>query len=120
MFWFTCPRWLRGLFLFIFLKNLKFILFHNVFMRCQVRTLTYAGCGVEILLTVKELAAALKLTEQTVKRYVLRNEIPYRKVFRAVRFRPSEINEWINNGGLNTGLETGGGLPDDAGAGLND
>ena len=54
----------------------------------------------EILLTVKELAAALKLTEQTIQRYILRNEIPYRKIMRAVRFRPSEVNRWIDNGGL--------------------
>ena len=54
----------------------------------------------EILLTVKELAAALKLTEQTIQRYILRNEIPYRKIMRAIRFRPSEINRWIDNGGL--------------------
>jgi excisionase family DNA binding protein len=62
----------------------------------------------EILLTVKELAAALKLTEQTIQRYVLRNEIPYRKILRAVRFRPSEINAWIDNGGLNASGENGG------------
>ena len=54
----------------------------------------------EILLTVKELAKALKLTEQTVQRYVIRKEIPYHKIMRAVRFRPSEINRWIDNGGL--------------------
>ncbi len=57
----------------------------------------------EILLTVKELAAALKLTEQTIQRYILRNEIPYRKIMRMVRFRPSEINRWIDSGGLNAG-----------------
>lgn len=75
----------------------------------------------EILLTVKELAAALKLTEQTIQRYVLRNEIPYRKIMRAVRFRPSEINQWIDNGGLNACSESelnGVGLPDEAGAAL--
>jgi excisionase family DNA binding protein len=55
----------------------------------------------EILLTMKELAAALKLTEQTVQRYVLRKQIPFRKIMRAVRFRPSEIDRWIDNGGLN-------------------
>ena len=54
----------------------------------------------EILLTVKELALALKLTEQTIQRYVMRNEIPYRKIMRVVRFRPSEVNRWIDNGGL--------------------
>ena len=62
----------------------------------------------EILLTVKELAAALKLTEQTIQRYILRKEIPYRKIMRAVRFRPSEINRWIDNGGLITGRENDG------------
>jgi excisionase family DNA binding protein len=49
---------------------------------------------------MRELAAALKLTEQTIQRYVLRKEIPYHKIMRAVRFRPSEINQWIDNGGL--------------------
>ncbi|MDR0474078.1 MAG: helix-turn-helix domain-containing protein [Treponema sp.] len=63
----------------------------------------------EILLTAKELAAALKLTEQTIQRYVMRTEIPYRKkIFRAVRFRPSEINQWIDNGGLKASGETDG------------
>jgi len=58
------------------------------------------GVDLEILLTVKELAQALKLTEQTIQRYVLRKEIPFHKIMRAVRFRPSEINEWIDKGGL--------------------
>jgi len=71
----------------------------------------------ETLLTVKEVAAALKLTEQTIQRYVLRNEIPFRKIMRAVRFRPSEINNWIDNGGLKACAEnelTDGGLSDEA------
>ena len=61
----------------------------------------------ESLLTVKELAAALKLTEQTIQRYVLRKEIPFHKIMRAVRFRPSEINQWIDNGGLQTNEQLG-------------
>jgi excisionase family DNA binding protein len=85
-----------------------------------VRIYIYVEVGMEILLTIKELAAALKLTEQTIKRYVLRNEIPYRKILRAVRFRPSEINDWINNDGLIASVENGLGtivsLPDEAGA----
>ena len=51
----------------------------------------------ESLLTVKELAAALKLTEQTIQRYVLRKEIPFHKIMRAVRFRPSEIESWMES-----------------------
>jgi len=62
----------------------------------------------EILLTVKELAAALKLTEQTIQRYVLRKEIPYHKIMRAVRFRPSEIDRWIDSGGLEASIKNDG------------
>jgi excisionase family DNA binding protein len=62
---------------------------------------------IEVLLTVKELAAVLKLTEQTIQRYVLRKEIPFHKIMRAVRFRPSEINCWIDNGGLIANEELG-------------
>jgi hypothetical protein len=45
-----------------------------------VQILIHAGGGMEILLTMRELAAALKLTEQTIQRYVLRKEIPYLKM----------------------------------------
>jgi excisionase family DNA binding protein len=62
----------------------------------------------EVLLTLKELAMALKVTEQTVQRYVMRKEIPYRKIMRMVRFRPSEINRWIDNGGLAESMKKGG------------
>jgi excisionase family DNA binding protein len=54
----------------------------------------------EMLLTVKELATAIKVTEQTIQRYVLHKKIPFHKVMRMVRFRPSEINRWIDSGGL--------------------
>jgi len=50
----------------------------------------------EQLLNVKELAAYLKCTEQTVRRYVMAKKIPYRKIDRMVRFWPSEIQEWVN------------------------
>ena len=52
----------------------------------------------EQLLSVKELALYLKCTEQTIRRYVLAKKIPYRKIDRMVRFWPSEIQEWVNNG----------------------
>jgi len=83
-----------------FLKNTKFGLFPNFFLLCVVRFLIDMRDEIEVLLTVKELAAVLKLTEQTIQRYVLRKEIPFHKIMRAVRFRPSEINCWIDNGGL--------------------
>jgi excisionase family DNA binding protein len=53
----------------------------------------------ETYLTIPELAAHIKLSEQTVRRYVLRKEIPCHRVKRAVRFRLSEIEAWITNGG---------------------
>jgi excisionase family DNA binding protein len=83
-----------------FAKNPKFRLFLSSFLPRGMRFFDHAEGGMEILLTAKELAAALKLTEQTVQRYVLRKEIPFRKIMRAVRFRPSEINRWIDGGGL--------------------
>ena len=89
------------------MKNLKFGLFPNFFLLCVVRFLIDMRDEIEILLTVKELAAALKLTEQTIQRYVLRKEIPFHKIMRAVRFRPSEINCWIDNGGLLANEELG-------------
>jgi hypothetical protein len=45
-----------------------------------MRFLDHVEGRMEILLTIKELAAALKLTGQTIQRYVLRKEIPYLKM----------------------------------------
>ena len=42
-----------------------------------------------------------KLAEQTIRRYVLNKETPYRKIKRVVRFRLSEIERWVNAGGNN-------------------
>jgi excisionase family DNA binding protein len=50
----------------------------------------------EQLLNVKEVAAYLKCTEQTVRRYVMAKKIPFRKIDRMVRFWPSEIKEWVD------------------------
>ncbi len=52
----------------------------------------------EVYLTVEELAVMLKLSEQTIRRYVLNRVIPFRKIKTAVRFRLSEIEKWINGG----------------------
>jgi excisionase family DNA binding protein len=49
----------------------------------------------EELLTVKDIMRILQVTEQTVQRYVLRKKIPYLKINRMLRFRPSEIDQWI-------------------------
>ena len=56
----------------------------------------------ESYLTVEELAAYLKLTEQTVRRWILNNQVPYHKVNHSVRFRLSEIEAWVKkHGGAN-------------------
>jgi len=52
----------------------------------------------EVYLTIEELAVMLKLSEQTIRRYVLNRVIPYRKIRTAVRFRLSEIEKWIKGG----------------------
>ena len=51
----------------------------------------------ETYLTVEEVAAVLKLSVQTIRRYVLKREIPYHKINRAVRFKPSEIEWWVEH-----------------------
>ena len=46
---------------------------------------------------VNEVAAALQISVQTVYRYVANGEIPFHKLNRSVRFKPSEIERWIEN-----------------------
>jgi len=57
---------------------------------------------VETYLTIEELAGYLKIAEQTIRRWVLNREIPYHKIHKAVRFRLSEIEKWVDGGGVNT------------------
>jgi excisionase family DNA binding protein len=51
------------------------------------------------MMTVKDVAEYMRLSEQTIQRYVLNKEIPYHKVKKVIRFRFSEIEMWINGGG---------------------
>jgi excisionase family DNA binding protein len=44
---------------------------------------------------VNEVAAAIQVSEQTIYRYVANGEIPFHKLSRAVRFKPSEIESWM-------------------------
>ena len=46
---------------------------------------------------VREVAAVLQISEQTVYRYVASGEIPFHKLNRSVRFKPSEIERWIES-----------------------
>ena len=53
----------------------------------------------EKYLTIEDLANYLKLAEQTIRRWVLNREIPYHKIKKVIRFRVSEIEKWIDDGG---------------------
>jgi len=53
------------------------------------------GAGVDTYLTVKEVAAIVQLSVPTIRRYTMKNEIPFHKINRAVRFKKSEIEEWV-------------------------
>jgi excisionase family DNA binding protein len=54
----------------------------------------------EIYLTIEELADYLKLAEQTIRRWVLNQEIPFHKIKKVIRFRVSEIEKWIDADGM--------------------
>jgi excisionase family DNA binding protein len=45
----------------------------------------------------REVAAALQISAQTVYRYVANGEIPFHKLNRSIRFKPSEIERWIES-----------------------
>jgi excisionase family DNA binding protein len=57
---------------------------------------------VETYLTIEELARYLKVAEQTIRRWVLNREIPFCKIKKVIRFRLSEIETWVNDGGVLT------------------
>ena len=54
----------------------------------------------ETYLTIEELAEYLKLAQQTIRRWVLNREIPFHKIRKVIRFRISEIEKWIDEGGF--------------------
>jgi excisionase family DNA binding protein len=49
----------------------------------------------ETYLTAKEVAAKVQLSEQTIRRYTMLRQIPFHKIIRAVRYKPSEIEKWV-------------------------
>jgi excisionase family DNA binding protein len=60
---------------------------------------------VETYLTIEELAHYLKVAEQTIRRWVLNREIPFCKIKKVIRFRLSEIEKWVSDGGNLTPIE---------------
>jgi len=55
---------------------------------------------VDDYLTIKELATKIRLSPHTIRKWVMANEIPHKKIRKTVRFQATEIEAWIKNGGL--------------------
>jgi predicted DNA-binding transcriptional regulator AlpA len=59
---------------------------------------------IEKLLDINDVAEITKLKVATLRRHVLLKQIPYHKVIKAIRFRASEIQKWIDNDGSCEGI----------------
>ena len=49
----------------------------------------------ETYLTADEVAVMVRMTVQTIRRYTMRNKIPFHKINRAVRYKKTEIEQWL-------------------------
>jgi len=52
---------------------------------------------VDIYLTAVEVAEMVRLTVQTIRRYTMKKEIPFHKINRTVRYKKTEIEQWVEN-----------------------
>jgi len=50
---------------------------------------------VETYFTTKGLSDYLKIHEQSIRRWVLNNEIPFHRIHNVIRYRLSEIEVWV-------------------------
>ena len=53
----------------------------------------------ETYMSIEELAKYLSVAEKTIRKWVLNEDIPYRKIHKVIRFRLSEVERWIESGG---------------------
>jgi excisionase family DNA binding protein len=51
----------------------------------------------EQLLTIRDVAKILQLTERSVRERVKRGTIPFMKLDGAIRFKPDEIDKWLKS-----------------------
>ena len=51
----------------------------------------------EAYLTVTDVALMVRVSVQTIRRYTMKKEIPFHKINRMVRYKKSEIEEWVEN-----------------------
>ena len=49
----------------------------------------------ETYFNTKELSGYLKIPEQSIRRWVLNNKIPYHRIHGVIRYRMSEIDKWV-------------------------
>ena len=54
------------------------------------------GAGVEKYFNTKGLSEYLLIPEQSIRRWVLNNEIPYHRIHGVIRYRMSEIDKWVD------------------------
>jgi excisionase family DNA binding protein len=59
----------------------------------------WRGLDLETYLNIEGLAEYLKLSVQTIRRWVLNREVPFHKIKKVIRFRLSEIEQWVESGG---------------------
>ena len=74
----------------------------------------------EAYLTIKELAGILRLSTGTIKRYVLKGEIPYLKLKKVIRFRPADIERWAEGRGTGKAVQENGNREGDLFAGTEE
>jgi excisionase family DNA binding protein len=55
------------------------------------------------LITPKELAGRLKVSQQAISAWVKNKKIPFTRLGGCVRFEPDAINEWIKEGRMTEG-----------------
>lgn len=52
----------------------------------------------EHLIGLEEVAAHLDVSKDTIRVWIKKGTIPYKKVGRQYKFRLSEVNEWVDSG----------------------
>lgn len=51
---------------------------------------------IDSLMTIQDVSRFLKISEGTIRDWIFKRKIPFRKIGRAIRFKQSEIERWIN------------------------
>ena len=55
----------------------------------------------ETYLTINDVAEYLKFSKETIQRWVQDREIPFYRIRKRIRFRLSDLEKWIAEGGVN-------------------